>query len=76
MHRHFNTWNTFLTLGKPHKPKHRLSTLSSKHDPMCQGKYVWGKNYNSEPKIPLTMNSEFLESSKLSLWPFYLFHMY
>ena len=29
----------------------------------------WTKNDNSEPRIHLTGNSKFSESSKLSLWP-------
>ena len=36
--KNLNTSNTFLTLGKPDKPKHTLSTFSSKHDSMFYGK--------------------------------------
>ena len=36
--KNFNTSNTSLTLGEPHKLKSTLSTLSSKHDSMCQRK--------------------------------------
>ena len=46
------TSNTFLTLDEPHKPKHTLSTLSSKHSSMCQGKVCMGQ------KI-ITQNPEF-----------------
>ena len=36
--KNLNTSNTSLTLGEPQKPKHTLSTLSSKHDSMCHRK--------------------------------------
>ena len=39
--KNLNTSNTSLTFGEPHKPKHTLSTLSSKHDSMCHEKYVF-----------------------------------
>ena len=48
--------NTFLTPGKPHKSKHTLSTLSSKHVMESMHR---AKNDNSEPRIHLTGNSEF-----------------
>ena len=41
--KNFNTSNTSLTLGEPHKLKHTLSTLSSKHDSMCDRKTCMGK---------------------------------
>ena len=50
--KNLNTSNTFLTLGEPHKPKHTLSTLSSKHDSMCHRKICIGQ------KI-ITQNPEF-----------------
>ena len=37
--------------------------------PYIMEEYVRAKNDNSEPRIHLTGNSEFSESSKLSLWP-------
>ena len=36
--KNFNTSNTSFTLCEPHKLKHTLSTLSSKHDSMCHRK--------------------------------------
>ena len=62
--------NTSLTLGEPHKPKHTLSTRLPSMIPCVREKYVCGKNHNSEPRIHLTGNYKFSESSKLSLWPF------
>ena len=47
-----NTLNASLTLGESRKPKHTLSTLSSKHDSICQGKICIGQ------KI-ITQNPEF-----------------
>ena len=44
----FNTSNTFLTLGEPHKLKHTLSTLSSKHDSMCHRKTCMGQKIITE----------------------------
>ena len=41
--KNFNTSNTSLTLGEPHKLKHTLSTLSSKHDYMCHRKTCMGQ---------------------------------
>ena len=40
--------NTSLTLGEPHKLKHTLSTLSSKHDSMCHRKTCVGQKFISE----------------------------
>ena len=40
--------NTSLTLGEPHKPKHTLSTLSSKHDSMCHRKICIGQKVITE----------------------------
>ena len=66
-----NASNTSLTLGEPHKPKHTLSTVSSKHDSMCHRKICIGH------KI-ITQNQEFTWQgipsfqrvpSKLSPWP-------
>ena len=69
--KNLNISNTFLTLGEPHKPKHALSTLSSKHDSMCHGKICIEQNIITQnPEIHLIGNSKFSESSKLSLWPF------
>ena len=69
--KNFNTSNTSLTLGEPHKLKHTLSTLSSKHDSMCHRKTCMGqKNHCWEPRINLVGNSKFSESFKWSLWPF------
>ena len=53
------TSNTFLTLGRSHKPKHTLSILSSKHDSMCHGK-VW----KGHKKV--TQNPEFTWQGILS----------
>ena len=36
--KNFNTSNTSLTLGEPHKLEHTLSTLSSKYDSVCHRK--------------------------------------
>ena len=41
--KNLNTSNTSLTLGEAHKPKHTLSTLSSKHDSMCHRKICTGQ---------------------------------
>ena len=50
--KNFNTSNTSLTLGEPHKPKYTLSTLSSKHDPMCHRKTCTGQKIITEnPKL-------------------------
>ena len=73
--KNLNTSNTSLTLGEPHKPKHELSTMSSKHDSLCHRKICifcvyMENNHNSEPRIHLTGNSEFLESFKLTPSPF------
>ena len=43
-----STSNTSLTLGEPHKLKHTLSTLSSKHDSMCHRKTRVGQKFISE----------------------------
>ena len=67
--KNLNTSNIFLTLGKPHKLKHTLSTLSSKHDSMLNGKVcIVSESDNSEPRIHLTRSFKFLESSKLPPW--------
>ena len=50
--KNLNTSNTPLTLGEPHKPKHTLSTLSSKHDSTRHRKICIGQ------KI-ITQNPEF-----------------
>ena len=50
--KNLNTLNTFLTLGEPHKPKHILSNLSSKHDSICHGKVCIGQKM-------ITQNPEF-----------------
>ena len=69
--KNLNTSNISLTLGEPQKPKHTLSTMSFKNDSMCHRKNVHrAGHHNAEPRIHLTGNSEFLESSKLSPWPF------
>ena len=47
-----NTSNTSLTPGEPHKSKHLLSTMSSKHDSMCHGKICIEQNI-------VTQNPEF-----------------
>ena len=39
--KNLSTSNTFLTLGKRHKSKHTLSTLSFKYDSMCHGQVVY-----------------------------------
>ena len=50
--KNLNTSNTSLTLGEPHKPKHTLSTQSSKHDSMCHGKICMGqKNITQNPEF-------------------------
>ena len=41
--KNLNTSNIVLTLGEPLKPKHTLSTLSSKHDFICHGKVCIGQ---------------------------------
>ena len=46
--KNFNTLNTSLTLGEPHKLKHTLSTLSSKHDSMCHRKTCIGQKIITE----------------------------
>ena len=46
--KNFNTSNTSLTLGEPHKLKHTLSTLSSKHDSMCHRKTYLGQKIIAE----------------------------
>ena len=46
--KNFNTSNTSFTLGKPHKLKRTLSTLSSKHDSMCHRKTCAGQKFISE----------------------------
>ena len=67
--KNLNTSNTSLTLGEPYKPKYTLSAMSSKHDSMCHRMHRT-KHLNSELRIHLKLNSEFLESSKLLPWPF------
>ena len=46
--KNFNTSNTSLTLGEPHKLKHTLSTLPSKHDSMCHRKICMGQKIITE----------------------------
>ena len=46
--KNFNTSNTSLTLGEPHKPKHTLSTLPPKHDSMCHRKTCIGQKIITE----------------------------
>ena len=46
--KNFNTLNTSLTLGEPHKLKHTLSTLSAKHDSMCHRKTCIGQKIITE----------------------------
>ena len=46
--KNFNTSNTSFTLGEPHKLKHTLSTLSSKHNAMCHRKTCVGQKIISE----------------------------
>ena len=46
--KNLNTSNTSLTLGEPHKLKHTLSTLSSKHDSMCHRKTRMGQKIVTE----------------------------
>ena len=46
--KNFNTSNTSLTLGEPHKLEHTLSTLSSKHDSMCHRKTCIGQKIITE----------------------------
>ena len=48
---HFKNLNTSissLTLGEPHKSKHTLPTLSSKHDYMCHRKICVGQKIITE----------------------------
>ena len=44
----FNTSSTSFTLGEPHKLKHTLSTLSSKHNSMCHRKTCVAQKFISE----------------------------
>ena len=46
--KNFNTSNTSFTLGEPHKLKHTISTLSSKHDSICHRKTCAGQKFISE----------------------------
>ena len=46
--KNFNTSNTSFTLCEPHKLKHTLSTLSSKHDSMCHRRTCVGQKFISE----------------------------
>ena len=46
--KNFNTSNISFTLGGPHKLKHTLSTLSSKHNSMCHRKTCVGQKFISE----------------------------
>ena len=46
--KNFNTSNTSLTPGEPHKLKYTLSTLSSKHDSMCHRKTCIGQKIINE----------------------------
>ena len=74
LHSHFenlNISNTSLTLCEPHKPKHTLFTLSSKHDSMCHGKICIGQRNitNQKPEFTWQGIPSFLESFKLSPWP-------
>ena len=55
--KNLDTSSPSLTLGEPHKPKHTLSILSSKHDSMCHGKICIGQKiitqnpYSKNPHI-------------------------
>ena len=40
---YMRVFTVLLTFGKPHKLKHTLSTLSSKHDSMFNGKVCIGQ---------------------------------
>ena len=75
--KNLNTSNIFFTCGEPHKLKHTLSTLSSKHGFMCNGKVCIGQKM-------ITQNPEFTCQGVLS-FPrvpsyyyglFELFHLY
>ena len=46
--KNLNTSSTSLTLSENHKPKHTLSTLSSKHDSMCPRKICIGQKIITE----------------------------
>ena len=46
--KNFSTSNTSFTLGEPHKLKHTLSTLSSKHNSMCHRKTCVGQKFVNE----------------------------
>ena len=46
--KNLNTSNPSLTLSEPHKPKHTLSTLSFKHDPICHRKICIGQKIITE----------------------------
>ena len=62
--KNLDTSNTSSALGDPHKLKHTLSTLSSKHDSMCHRKIFMGQKIITENRefTWLAGNSEFSES--------------
>ena len=73
----FNTSKTSLTFGEPHKLKHTLSTLSSKHDSTCHRKTCIGQKIITEnPEltwqgIPNFWNEMNASMKHPDIWNFY-----
>ena len=78
---HFKNLNTSsstsLTLGEPHKPKHTLPTLSSKHDPMCHREIcIEQKIITENPEITWQGIPSFQRVPSDHCGLFYLFNLY